>query len=102
MVTLIAPSKNGRALIKYLLDGHGHDGSTERNLFVDTINLMPSDNSDGYIRQFKNEWSQMSARHTTMCRHLIFSPSENEIGYDPENAQFFAEMVKKYISLHYP
>lgn len=101
MVTLISPSKNGIALIKYLLDEAAHDGSEDRNICIETINLMPSD-TNGYIRQFQTEWSQMSDRHTTQCRHLIFSPSENEIGYERENAQPFAEMVKKYITEHYP
>ncbi len=58
MVTLISPSKNGTALIKYLLDEDAHDGSGERNLCIETINLIPSD-TEGYIRQFKNEWCQM-------------------------------------------
>ena len=101
MVTLISPSKNGIALIKYLLDEDAHDGSEDRNICIETINLMPSD-TKGYIRQYQTEWSQMSDRHTTQCRHLIFSPSENEIGYERENAQPFAEMVKKYITEHYP
>lgn len=101
MVTLISPSKNGIALIKYLLDEAAHDGSEGRNICIETINLMPSD-TKGYIRQYQTEWSQMSDRHTTQCRHLIFSPSENEIGYERENAQPFAEIVKKYITEHYP
>lgn len=102
MVTLQSPSKHGAALIKYILDNKAHDGSEQRNICVETLNLMPSASSSEYIKQFKREWSHMSSRHTTQCRHLIFSPSDQEIAYTPDNAQAFADLVKKYIEAEFP
>lgn len=101
MVTLQKPAKNGALLIHYILDGKGHDGSEHRCLCVETLNLMPAD-TNGYISQFKHEWSRASSRHTTQCRHLIFSPSDMEIPYDTMNAQSFADLVKAYISEQFP
>lgn len=102
MVTLQSPSKHGAALIKYILDDKAHDDSEQRNICVETLNLMPSASSSGYIKQFKREWSHMSSRHTTQCRHLIFSPSCQEIEYTTDNAQAFADLVKKYIEAEFP
>ena len=106
MVTLISPTKNGAALIRYLLNeaegGKGHDGSDERNIYTDTIGLMPSNDSAGYVEQFRQEWSKASSRHKVQCRHLIISPSEKEIAYERSNAPALADMVKGYLREHYP
>ena len=57
MVTIQSPSKNGTALIKYLLEEESHREGVDRNLYVTTVNLMPNKDNDPvkYIRQFKNE-----------------------------------------------
>lgn len=102
MVTLISPSKCGAALIKYLLDGPGHDGSEERYICTETIGLMPSCDSRGYLQQFDHEWDKMSCRHKVQMRHIIISPSEKEIPYKRSNAPLFAQLVKDYIMEHYP
>ena len=102
MVTLISPCKNGASLIRYLINGEGHDGSAERNIYVDTIGLMPSKDAAGYVSQYRQEWSRASARHKVQCRHIIISPSDKEIPYAKTNAARFADMVKQYIKKHYP
>ena len=102
MVTLISPSKNGPALIRYLIEGEGHDGSAERNLYVDTIGLLPSRDARGYVKQFRKEWANASPRHKVQCRHIIMSPSDKEIPYVRTNAVKFAEIVKQYVKTHYP
>ena len=102
MVTLISPCKNGANLIRYLLNGEGHDGSVERNLYVETVGLMPSKDADGYVKQYRQEWSRASSRHKVQCRHIIISPSDKEIPYVKSNAVKFAEIVKEYIKEHYP
>lgn len=104
MITLQSPTKNGAALIKYLInDKGGHDGSEERNLYVDTVNLMPSKDANGYIRQFKKEWKYAGLRHRNQARHLIISPADSEIDYDnPDNVMLLAEICKEYLKQHYP
>ena len=102
MVTLISPCKNGANLIRYLLNGEGHDGSAERNIYVDTVGLLPSKDAAGYISQYRQEWSRASARHKVQCRHIIISPSDKEIPYVKSNAVKFSTIVKEYIREHYP
>ena len=102
MTTIQSPSKDGARLVTYLLDGGGHDGSEQRNIYVDTIGLMPAKDSRGYIKQFRQEWGRASPRHTVQMRHMIYSPSPNEIPYNADNAEYFAGIVKEYIQLHYP
>ena len=102
MVTLQSPSKNGRALLKYLLDEKAHDSTEHRNLCVRTIGLMPSAKTEGYIKQFDREWSRSAKNHVVQMRHIIISPSDKEIPYASSNANKFAEMVERYIQKHYP
>lgn len=102
MVTLISPCKNGANLIRYLLNGEGHDGSAERNIYVDTVGLLPNKDAAGYISQYRQEWSRASARHKVQCRHIIISPSDKEIPYLKSNAVKFSTIVKEYIREHYP
>ncbi len=104
MITLQSPTKNGAALIKYLInDKGGHDGSEERNLYVDYINLMPSKDANGYIRQFRSEWKHAGIRHLNQARHIIVAPADEELSYDdPDNVMLLADICKEYLKEHYP
>ncbi len=104
MVTLQSPSKNGYALVSYLVNEDSHRDGVDRNLYMTTINLMPSANNDAadYTKQFKAEWRHASAQHKVQMRHMIFSPSSKEFSESSENALEFGELVKRYVEENFP
>lgn len=103
MISVQSPSYDKARLIKYLLSGKGHDGSEERNIYTDTLNLMPAKDANGYIRQFRNEFDNPkgSKRHRVKYRHMVYSASIHELNGE-EDAYLFAEIVKSYLTEHYP
>ena len=101
MVTLISRSKNSAALISYLMSDQGHNGARQRNLYITTVGMYGS--KKNLIRQFKKEFTHVDKhRHQTEAVHMIISPSDLEIPYNPSNAQRFGDMVKDFIQTVYP
>lgn len=104
MITVQSPSKNGAALVNYVLDPEAHNNAVSRNLYVTTVNLMPSPDNDpsDYLRQLRHEWTLAHDRHVVQMRHMIFAASRKEYGVSEENAIEFGETVKKYIKEYFP
>ena len=106
MVTIQSSSKNGAALVKYLLEEESHRDGTERNVYVTTVNLMPgkNDDADGYIKQFRDEWTLKRENHEIEMRHMILSCTQREwLAEDEETAALeFGELVADYVREYYP
>ncbi len=106
MVTIQSSSKNGAALVKYLLEEESHRDGTERNVYVTTVNLMPGkkDDADGYIKQFRDEWTLKRENHEIEMRHMILSCTQREwLAEDEETAALeFGELAADYVRECYP
>ncbi|MBO5633059.1 MAG: relaxase/mobilization nuclease domain-containing protein [Aeriscardovia sp.] len=101
MVTLISRSKNSAALISYLMSDQGHNGSKQRNLYTTSVGMYG--NRKSLIKQFKRDFKHVDKhKHQVEAIHMIISPSDLEVPYNPSNAQKFGDMVKDFVQTFYP
>lgn len=80
----ITGTRYGADAIKYARDGHGHDGSDNRNRFVSTVNMF-SEQVMSYEKQMEVYWNKASAKCKNQVRRVVQSFSRKEL--NPDNPE---------------
>lgn len=98
--TSIKRVRNGAAVLDYVLNGEGHDGSGSRNRIVTPIYM----NKDiGYRLQMNKYWKRARSNHKVQIISIVQSFSQKE--FDRENYEDILkanEIGQALIEEHYP
>ena len=92
----------GAAAVDYALNGVGHDGSRQRNLYVGCVG-MAQGGYEEYVGQFSRLWKHASEKNTNQIRRMIvsFSPKELDPG-QPDSVHKAVAICTEIMNEYYP
>lgn len=100
--TKITRTANGREALHYALNGRGHDGSEQRNLYVGSVNMLPPD-IVSYAQQMERYWIRADGKNKTQINRIIASFSPDELDPDdPESPLRAAQICEEFVQEYYP
>lgn len=100
--TKITRTAYGREALAYALNGRGHDGSEQRNLYVGGVNMMPPDVAS-YAEQMERYWIRADGKNKTQINRIIASFSPDELDPDdPESPLRAAQICDEFVQEYYP
>lgn len=100
--TKITRTAYGREALAYALNGRGHDGSEQRNLYVGGVNMMPPDVAS-YAEQMERYWIRADGKNKTQINRIIASFSPEELDPDdPESPLRAAQICDEFLQEYYP